>query len=171
MKEITREQLKAVIPTATAANIDLYLPFLNEQMPQYGIITGKEKGDFIATIAHESSNLRLVIENLNYSANALRATFPRYFQTDDIALSYSRQPEKIANRAYANRNGNGDEQSGDGWKFRGRGLLQVTGRYNYNQVGKGLKLDLINNPDLLCQPRYAVQSACWWWRNAGLSKT
>lgn len=166
---MTKEQLKAILPSATDKNIDLYYPFLIKYMAMYGIESTKQKAAFIAQVAHESNYLSVVTENLNYSANGLLSTFKKYF-TADQAADYARQPERIANRVYANRIGNGDESCGDGWRFRGRGLIQITGRENYSRCEKALKIGLLNNPDLLATPEYAVQSACWWWQNAKLNE-
>ena len=138
-------------------------------MQEYEINTDKRVQAFLPTIGHESANFSCVVENLNYSASGLLNYFPKYFNSAQ-AEEYARKPERIANRVYANRIGNGNEQSGDGWKFRGRGLIQVTGRSNYLACGKGIGVDLINNPDLLCTPEYAVKSACWWFKNNGCNK-
>jgi putative chitinase len=119
---------------------------------------------FLAQIGHESAGLSALVENLNYGAPGLRTTFPSHF-TDAEASQYARQPERIANRAYANRNGNGDEASGDGWKFRGRACLQITGRRNYQLASIGIDLDLIAHPELLEQPADAALASAWWWSN------
>lgn len=116
---------------------------------------------FFAQTAHESGNFKAFSENLNYGAKGLRGIFRKYFPTDAMARSYERQPKKIANRAYANRMGNGDEASGDGWKFRGRGALQLTGKANYqafaNYVGRQ---DVMDNPDLVAG-ELCFESALW----------
>ncbi|TCK39636.1 putative chitinase [Paraburkholderia sp. BL8N3] len=119
---------------------------------------------FLAQIGHESAGLSALVENLNYSAPELLSTFPSHF-TEADAAKYARQPERIANRAYANRNGNGDESSGDGWKYRGRACLQVTGRRNYQLASIGIDLDLIAHPELLEQPSDAALASAWWWSN------
>ena len=116
---------------------------------------------FFAQTAHESGNFKAFSENLNYSAKGLRNIFRKYFPTDAMAKAYERQPKKIANRVYANRMGNGDESSGDGWKFRGRGALQLTGRETYqafaNYIGRP---DVMDNPDLVAT-ELAFESALW----------
>lgn len=117
---------------------------------------------FLSQTGHESGNFRFVRENLNYSAAALRAVFGRHFPTDQIAEEYARQPERIANRAYANRMGNGNEESGDGWKYRGRGYIQLTGKNNYTAFSDSIGVDVINDPDLVAT-RYPLLSAGWFW--------
>jgi len=118
---------------------------------------------FLAQNDHESMGFTRLSENLNYSADRLLVIFKKYFNESNV-YTYARQPEKIANRVYANRMGNGDEASGDGFKYRGRGYLQLTGKDNYNRCGKSLELDLVNNPDLLLQPEYAMMSAIWFFQ-------
>ena len=161
---MTKEQLKISLNKATDANIDVYYPILTGMMEKYNITEIADIAAFMATIGHESSHLSRLQENLTYSAGRLREIFPKYFPSLELANAYARQPEKIANRAYASRMGNGNEASGDGWRYRGRGLMQITGRANYAACGKALGLDLIGNPDLLLQPQYAVESACWFFK-------
>src|SRR5205814_4774806 len=110
------------VPEARYEDLVRYIDFLNEGMEKFQINTPRRIAAFIAQVAHESGDFRSTEENLNYSWQALRKTWPSHFSTDEIAQGYHRQPEKIADRAYASRNGNGDEASGDGWRFRGRGL-------------------------------------------------
>jgi len=119
-----------------------------------------EIDDFLGQILHESGMLDHVEENLNYSAGALMRTWPTRFD-GDTSQSHARQPVKIANKVYGGRLGN--NEPGDGWKYRGRGLLQVTGKDNYKAVGDVLGIDLVNNPDLLAQPEWALKSAIAWW--------
>lgn len=118
---------------------------------------------FFAQVAHETGNFRAFSENLNYSADGLLSVFSKYFKSNAIALKYKRNPEMIANRVYANRMGNGDEVSGDGWKYRGRGLIQLTGKNNYSSCAKDMGLDIIDNPDLLLLPEIAVLASIWFW--------
>jgi putative chitinase len=116
---------------------------------------------FFAQTAHESGNFKAFSENLNYGAKGLRGTFDKYFQTNAIAKAYERQPQRIANRAYANRMANGDEASGDGWKYRGRGALQLTGKFNYSEFAKYInRPDIMDNPDLVAT-ELAFESALW----------
>ena len=124
---------------------------------------------FFAQTAHESGNFKAFSENLNYGAKGLRGIFGKYFPTDALAAAYERKPEKIANRVYANRMGNGDEDSGEGWAYRGRGLIQLTGKSNYEACGKAIGVDLVSNPDLVATPEYAALSAGWFWNKKGLN--
>jgi len=138
---------------------------------QFNIIDVHEQAMFLAQLSHESGGFLHVVENLNYSGAALWSLFESHFASADEANSYARQPERIANRIYANRLGNGPEASGDGWSFRGRALLQLTGRDNYTACSKILHGDdtLIVNPDLLAQTPDAAVSACWYWSVNGLA--
>lgn len=166
---ITATQLKNILFRANEADIEKYLPYLNKFFPLYGIETPDQQAAFIAQIGHESGHLRYVEENLNYSADALRRVFGKYFPTDEDARQYAYQPEKIANKVYANRMGNGRPETGDGWKYRGRGLLQITGKSNYRNMGKSIGIDLVTCPGMLIMPEYAVQSACCWWQSHDLN--
>lgn len=124
---------------------------------------------FLAQIAHESARFTRLAENLNYDAPRLRQIFPRYFPTDELAQQYARKPQAIASRVYANRMGNGDEASQDGWEYRGRGLIQLTGRANYQACGDALKLPLVRSPFILVEPKYAALSAAWFWYSRDLN--
>ncbi|HMA77977.1 MAG TPA: glycoside hydrolase family 19 protein [Candidatus Paceibacterota bacterium] len=154
----------------SADNIDKYLPWLNMTMLKYDITTPVRQAMFLSQLAHESGNFRHVSENLNYSVGALRKVFGKYFPTDDLAAQYARQPEKIANRVYANRMGNGDEASGDGWKYRGRGLIQLTGKNNYTAFSLAADNNALLEPELVSEPELAVQSAGWFWDTNGLNR-
>ena len=161
---ITQAQLEQIMPQAQPDRIQRYTPALNAELEKYQINTPLREAHFIAQIAHESGNFRWVVENLNYSAAALRSVFGKYFPDDATAEAYARQPEKIANRVYADRMGNGDEASGDGWKYKGRGLIQLTGKDNYTNFGKASGIDAVNNPDLLAEDaNAAVSAAGWFW--------
>lgn len=129
---------------------------------KYGVNTPLRLAHFFAQIKHES-NLKPISENLNYSAQGLIKTFFKYFQNATIAQEYARKPEKIANRVYANRMRNGDELSGDGWKYRGRGFIQITGKNNYKSLSKDTGIDYISNPDLLLTEADSMISALWYW--------
>ena len=144
---------------------------LCNQLPQFAIVTPARVAGFISQCQHESADFTALSENLNYSAKGLAGTFRKYFPSEAEATPYARKPEMIANRVYANRMGNGAEASGDGFKFRGRGLVQLTGRANYTQCSKDLFGDdcLVQNPDLVCEPEYAVLSACWFWHKNRLN--
>lgn len=132
--------------------------------------TTKRQAAFIANAAHESGQFQNLVENLNYSAEALLRVFPKYFDTVQ-AMNYARQPERIANRVYANRMGNGDEASGDGWDYRGRGIFQHTGKTNYAHLSKLIFASdaLVWNPDLLQEPSNAVEAALVYWSDNKLN--
>jgi putative chitinase len=143
---------------------------LNYHLGLHGIVSLEQVACFIAQTAHESGQFNIVEENLNYSAQGLVTTFSKYFDTA-TANSYARKPQAIANRVYANRMGNGIESSGDGWKFRGRGILQVTGKENYSKFSMDLFNDdrFVKSPDDLTQPEMAMRSALWFWDKNNLS--
>ena len=134
----------------------------------YEVNTKLRLAHFFSQISHESG-LKPIAENLNYSAQGLIQTFSKYFTTTE-AINFANQPEKIANRVYANRMGNGEEKSGDGWKYRGRGFIQITGKINYFQLANDTDLDCLKNPDLLLQEANAMISALWFWNLKGLNK-
>ena len=165
---ITTYQLQACMPKAAPAKIAAYRQAISDQTEKFQINTPKRLAAFISQIAVESGNLQYVVENLNYSAQGLVATFPKYFDTF-TAQTYARNPGAIANRVYANRMGNGDEASGDGWKYRGRGLIQLTGKNNYQACSAGLALNLLETPEYLESPDGATASACWFWTTRGLN--
>lgn len=145
---------------------------LSVVLPNFDI-TGKERiASFLSQVGHESAHLNVLSENLNYSADGLRKVFGKYFPDDRTAARYARQPKWIASRVYANRMGNGGEQSLDGWKYRGRGILQVTGKNNYTRCSRFLFQDdrLLEDPDLLLQPNYAILSAGWFWTENKLNQ-
>ena len=148
-----------------------YIGSLEQVLPKYGIADSKLRlAHFFAQILHESGCLRFDMENLNYSSDALRKVFGKYFPTKADADAYARQPEKIANRVYANRMGNRAEESGDGWRFRGRGLIQLTGRNNYKAFAEWVKNDrIMEEPDLVSS-EYAVHSAVFFWDKNSLNK-
>lgn len=145
--------------------------YIVDMLPEYDIDTEDRVAGFIAQCAHESNNFRIIQENLNYSAKGLDAVFPKYFKrAGRNAQEYHRQPEKIANVVYANRMNNGDTASGDGWKFRGRGIIQLTGRYNYTQFAKSINTGLRATVSYLETKKGALESACWFWKTNNLNK-
>ncbi|GFM74065.1 glycoside hydrolase [Pseudomonas cichorii] len=162
---ITVQQLQKILPAA-GAKATVFAPALNAAMSRYQISTSLRIAAFIAQIGHESGQLSRVTENLNYSAKGLMATWPNRFD-EKTAAEYARQPERIANVVYGARLGN--TAKGDGWKYRGRGLIQVTGLTNYEACGEALGLDLLNHPELLEQPEHAAMSAAWFWDRARLN--
>jgi putative chitinase len=140
-----------------------------EVASKFGINTPLRVAHFLAQCGHESGGFKVTQENLNYSAKGLNGIFRKYFPTEAAAAAYARQPQKIANKVYANRMANGSEASGDGYKFRGRGYIQLTGRDNYTQFGKAIGVDIPSNPDLVSS-KYALASAAWFWSKNGLNK-
>ena len=140
---------------------------LNQVFVKYDIGTPKRQAAFIGQCAVESANFTRLQENLNYSAQRLTQVWPSRFPNISMAEPYANNPEKLADFVYAGRMGN--LQDGDGWKFHGRGLIQLTGRENYANCGSGVGVDLIDNPDLLLTPKYAVLSAGWFWNKKGLN--
>ena len=156
--------------SVSSKNADKYLPWLNMTMLKYDINTPVRQAMFLSQIAHESGNFRAVQENLNYSVNGLRSVFGKYFPDDEIAAQYARQPERIANRVYANRMGNGEESSGDGWKYRGRGLIQLTGKNNYTSFSLAADNNALLEPDLVAEPELAVESGGWFWGTNNLNR-
>lgn len=143
---------------------------LNPLLPDAGLDQPLRLAAFLAQVGHESAHFNRLEENLNYSAEALQRTWPKRFPDDATAQAFVGKPQAIANRAYGGRLGNGPEGSGDGWKFRGRGLIQLTGKANYIQADQALNLGLVDNPDALAQDRgVAARVAIWFWNTRGLS--
>lgn len=144
---------------------------MNNVFPKYEITTAKRIASFISQCGHESAGWSVFIENLNYSERSLNSLFGKYFyKAGRDASKYARQPEKIANIVYANRMGNGNEASGDGWRYRGRGPIQLTGKNNYIYFSHNMEVDAINNPDLLVNdPEISLMSAIWYWNNNNLN--
>jgi len=135
-----------------------------EMFPEYNITNENRVAGFLAQTAHESANYKVLTENLNYSAKALDAIFGKYFKrAGRDAQEYHRQPEKIANVIYANRMDNGNTASGDGWRFRGGGILQLTGKWNYTKFGGACQMNANQTTDYVRTPKGAIESACWFW--------
>ncbi len=155
------EKLKGHIPDAVIAQIP-------DTASKFNINTPLRLAHFLAQCGHESGGFRVTQENLNYSAKGLMGIFKKYFPTQQLAEAYQRQPQKIANKVYASRMDNGNEASGDGFKFRGRGYIQLTGRANYTAFGKAINEDIANNPDVV-SGKYALLSAAWFWSKNGLN--
>jgi putative chitinase len=143
---------------------------LEEVFHRYEINTPARQAAFIGQCAHESMNFKTLEENLNYSAEALMKTWPSRFPTMEIAKQYARNPEKIANKVYGGRMGNGTEETGDGWLYHGRGLIQLTGKDNYTLAGDALNMDFIHSPDYVLVPKYAALTAGWYWNKRQLNK-
>ncbi|MGE0100799.1 MAG: glycoside hydrolase family 19 protein [Blastocatellales bacterium] len=167
---ITVEVLGSLLPALPVERRTQYAPHLQQAMDEFGINTVKRQAAFMAQISHESGGLKQFVENLNYSAQGLHRVFRKYFPTLESALPFHRKPEKIANRVYANRMSNGPESSGDGFRFRGRGAIQLTGRDNYTRFGRALGLDLVGNPDLAATPEIAFRTAGAFWKSRGCNE-
>jgi putative chitinase len=156
------EAIKTKIP----ANVLEQIPDIEAK---FGLNSNIRLAHFLSQCAHESGNFKVFTENLNYSAKGLRSIFGKYFKDDASALAFERKPEKIANKVYSSRMGNGDEASGDGWKFRGRGYIQLTGKDNYTQFDKSVEDDILANPDLVAT-KYPLMSAAFFFERNNLWK-
>src|SRR5574342_430275 len=153
-----------------AANVaDRVMGPLDAAMTRFEIEGPTRQAAFLAQLAHESGELRHWSESLNYSWPRLRQVFPKYFKTDAEAQAFDRQQERIANRVYGGRMGNGPEASGDGWRYRGRGPIQLTGKDNYRACGTGLGVDLLARPEMLEAPETGCLAAAWFWVKNGLN--
>ena len=155
------DKLKGHVPDTVIAQIP-------GVMESFGVNTPLRLAHFLAQCGHESGGFRLTQENLNYSAKGLMGIFKKYFPTQALADAYARKPEKIANRVYGNRMGNGPETSGEGFKFRGRGYIQLTGKSNYAAFDAVVPDDILANPDLV-STKHALASAAWFWKKNGLN--
>ena len=155
-------KLKGHVPDSVIAQI----PFIQSN---YKVNTLLRLSHFLAQCGHESANFRAVKENLNYSAEGLNKTFKKYFPTLESAKDYARQPERIASKVYANRMGNGNEASKDGFKYLGRGFIQLTGKGNYLEFDKSVPEDIMVNPELVAT-KYPLASAAWFWNKNGLNE-
>ena len=144
---------------------------LSHELPKWDITTVERVSGFMAQCMHESAYFLRLTENLNYSASALNRVFPKYFiRAGRDAQKYHRSPENIANVVYANRMGNGDEHSGDGWRYRGRGLIQLTGKNNYQSFAADVRMTLDNVPTYLESKQGAIQAACWFWKDNEINR-
>ena len=164
---ITEQQLKAMLPTNQ--NCAEWVPVCNVFLPQYSINTVNRIASFMAQTGHESLDFTVLVENLNYSMSGLTKTFAKYFPTASMAQRYARKPEMIANRVYANRMGNGSESSGDGWRFRGKGLIQLTGKSNHMEFAKSKGMTIDEAIAYLLTKAGAFESACWFWNKHNLN--
>jgi putative chitinase len=168
---LTLSQLKQLLPKNPY--VEHWHHALEQLFPDYDINTPKRMAAFIAQCAHESGGFMVLKENLNYKPATLRKIFPKYFPNDQIAQEYASKPNKqvaIASKVYANRMGNGDEASQDGWKFCGRGLIQLTGKSNYQSFADSLEMDINDVPEYLATFEGAAQSACWFWETNKLNQ-
>ena len=165
--QLTVSQLKEMVPGIPYA--DHWVEALNQLLPDYEINTPKRIAAFIAQCAHESGGFKFLSENLNYKAESLVKIFGKYFADVGTAKAYEKQPAKIANKIYANRMGNGDEASGDGFKYRGRGLIQLTGKDNYSWFAASIETPVEQAAQYLETFEGAAQSACWFWETNKLN--
>lgn len=165
---ISAEFLQQMFAATPAATRNVYIPILNNIMLKYGITTPTRIAAFIAQIGHESGGLRYYTENLNYSRKALLRVFPKYFNNSNVD-AYAKQPIKIANRVYANRMGNSNEASGDGWRYRGHGLIQLTGKNNFKAFAKHLNKSIDETLAYVKTPAGAAEAAGWFWHVNGLN--
>ena len=168
---LTREQLAQLLPGNPY--LDHWYHALEQALPDYDINTPQRVAAFVAQCAHESGGFRALKENLNYKAVTLRKIFPKYFPNDAIANQYASLPNKqeaIANRVYGGRMGNGDEASGDGFRYCGRGLIQLTGKQNYQNFADSIETPVEDVPEFLATFEGAVQSACWFWEANNLNQ-
>ena len=168
---ITLELLQKVCPKTKKEVLETYVAPINKVAKAYGILDNhKRVAAFLAQIAHESGGFNFTKENLNYNAKALQSVFKKYYPTEKDAIVHERKPEQIANRVYASRVGNGDEKSGDGWTYRGRGLIQLTGKENYTKFSESIKKPLKEAVDYLETAEGAVESAAWFWNKNKLNE-
>ncbi len=168
---VTLDLLTHMCPRTKSSVLQGYLEPLNTVAEYYDMNKNPARlAGFLAQIAHESGGFTAVKENLNYSAKGLMTTFKKYFPSEDLANQYAKKPEKIANRVYANRMANGDEASGDGYRFCGRGLIQLTGRANYTKFAADLDMSIADTVAYLETPNGAVASAGWFWDNNKLNQ-
>lgn len=168
---MNKEQLKQLLPKNPY--IDNWYDALSVLLPDYEINTPQRIAAFVAQCAHESGGFTVLRENLNYKPATLRKIFGKYFPDDAIAADYCSRPNKqeaIANRVYANRMGNGDEASGDGWRYAGKGLIQLTGKQNYTWFAASLKISVQDASEYLLTFEGAAQSACWFWETNNLNQ-
>ncbi len=169
--KVTLELLQKICPKTKASVLEQYVQPLHDVAEYYDMYDNPHRiAGFLAQIAHESGGFNFVKENLNYGAKGLMTTFKKYFPTEELAKQYERQPEKIANRVYANRMANGPEESGDGYRFCGRGLIQLTGRANYTKFAEDLGITIEETVAYLETPAGAVSSAGWFWDNNNLNQ-
>ena len=166
---------------------EVWLPYFNSIPKNFGIDTPLRMAAFLAQVGHESGGLTLLEENLNYSAEGLANTFPKRYAKKlqnglyaknsvgrclptDLAIKIARKPVLIASNTYADRMGNGSVESQEGWKYRGRGLIALTGKSNYAELTLNTGIDFVSNPDLLKEPAYALISACFFWKSNNLNR-
>jgi len=164
----TKKHLKEILPSIPY--LDEWYDALSKVLPDYDIATPERVAAFMAQCAHESGGFKTLKENLNYKAESLCKVFSKYFPNIELASQYAHQQEKIANKVYGNRMGNGDEASGDGYRYCGRGLIQLTGKDNYTAFAESIETPVEELPEYLSTFEGAVQSACWFWETNNLNQ-
>ena len=164
----TKNHLKEILPSIPY--LDEWYDALSKVLPDYDIATPERVAAFMAQCAHESGGFKTLKENLNYKAESLCKVFSKYFPNLELASQYAHQQDKIANKVYGNRMGNGDEASGDGYRYCGRGLIQLTGKDNYTAFAESIETPVEELPEYLSTFEGAVQSACWFWETNNLNK-
>ena len=166
---ITESQLAEIMNATT--EVVQYCEAVNACLQRYEINTPLRAAHFLAQVAHESGGLRCVEENLDYGENALKSVYGKYFKDNSLASHYAGRPQKIANRVYAHRMGNGGERSGDGWRYRGRGLIPLTGKANYADYADDRHVDVVQDPDQVAEnPMLATDVAGWYWNSQTLNR-
>ena len=168
MTSLTENKLRTAFPKCKTPGI--WVAALLPALDKYDISSKARIASFLGQIAHESGQFNTLEENLFYSASRLVKVWPKRFPTLEFAQQYEKNPQKLGNYVYANRIGNGAVSSGDGYRFRGRGLVQLTGRSNYASASSILGVDLLSHPDLLIEPNVAAMSAAWFWASRGLNE-
>lgn len=166
---ITLELLQELAPNTKADKLEEFVDPLNTVCETFEINTTERLAAFLAQITHESGGFNFMKENLNYSADGLLKVFGKYFPTQQLAQQYARNPKKIASRVYGGRMGNGKEETGEGWEYCGRGLIQITGKNNYTALAEDLNYTIEDTVDYLETVEGAVYSAGWFWYNANLN--
>jgi putative chitinase len=171
MVKITEAQILRAVPDTDRQRVKLFVDTFNAWSEAFEITTPIRLVHFLAQVFHESGNLKHVEENLNYSADALRRVFPNYFKKPEDAAAYARKPVQIANKVYANRIGNGSEASGDGWRYRGRGLIGLTGKRQYADFNKCdiITEDVLKHPEKVADYPLCLMSALWFWEKYDLN--
>lgn len=165
---MTPATLLRIMPLA-GKQADVFARPLGDAMEHYNIVGPVRQAAFLSQIGVESGQLQRMTENLSYSAKRLMEVWPARFPFLASTDGYVNNPQALANKVYASRMGNGNEASGDGWKYRGRGILQLTGKSNYDKCGQALRFDLISHPELVASPRLAAESAAWFWSINGIN--
>jgi len=166
----TVQKLKIIFPTTPTSTFELYVDSINQLCEKYNINNLNRRAMFIAQIGHESAYFKYVREGLKMSAARIKAVWPNRFATEEDAAPYANNPEALANKVYSNRMGNGTEESGDGWTYRGRGLIQVTGKENYSAFARSIGMSLDEVVSYLETPAGAVESAFWYWKTRNLNE-